>query len=137
MRRNLVVWLILLLVGFLLGFIPQYRHARELQSEIASSRQQLASSEIKEQLCAIRDAAALAYLEVTRKNYGTAADYSSRMFNQVQQVSGSTSDNNLKSALGRVAARRDAVTTALANADAAAAADLQSILVDLEQNAKL
>lgn len=130
MRRNLLVWLILLLVGFLLGFIPQYRHARELQTN-------LTACQLKQQLSDIRGDAAIAYLEVTRKNYGTAADYASRMFNQISQLSTSTTDPNLKSTLAKVESKRQGVSAALSNGDAGVATDLQSIVLELEQNAKL
>ena len=130
MRKNLLVWLILLIVGFLLGFIPQYRHARELQAS-------LTSCQLKQQLSDIRAGAAIAYLEVTRKNYGIAGDYASRMFNQITQLSTATNDANLKNILAKVESRRQAVTTALSNGDAGVASDLQAIVRELEQNAKL
>jgi hypothetical protein len=137
MRRNLVLWIILLLVGLLLGFVPQYLHSRELQSKLSSASQQVASCQLKQQLSDVRDAASLAYLEATRKNYGTAGEHASRMFNQLQQLSAATSDSNLKSVLAQVASKRDAVTSALASGDAAATGDLQSIVLELEQDAKI
>lgn len=130
MRKNLLVWLILLLVGFLFGFIPQYRHARELQAS-------LTSCQLKQQFSDVRAGAAIAYLEVTRKNYGTAGDYASRMFNQISQLSATTNDANLKNMLANVEAKRQGVVAALANGEAAVATDLQSIVLELEQNAKL
>jgi hypothetical protein len=130
MRRNLITWLILLLVGFLLGFIPQYRHARVLQASFTSCQ-------LKLQLSGIRETSALAYLEVTRKNYGTAGEYASRMFNQITQLSATTNDPNLKGALAKIESKRQGVTTALSNGDAAVATDLQSIVQELEQNAKM
>ncbi|PYX89895.1 MAG: hypothetical protein DMG68_03655 [Acidobacteria bacterium] len=130
MRKNLLVWLILLVVGFLLGFIPQYRHARQLQAS-------LTSCQLKQQLSDIREEGALAYLEVTRKNYGTAGDHASRMFNQTSQLSTATNDANLKNTLARVESKRQAVSSALTNGEAAVANDLQAIVLELEQNAKL
>ena len=68
------------LVGtvFLVGFVPQYVKAVRLEGELRQSRQEAAGAEI-------RDLIGLAYVQASQKNYGLAAETSSRFFNRVRE----------------------------------------------------
>jgi hypothetical protein len=68
MRRNLVLWFALLIVGFLIGFILQYARLQRAQRELSASAKQLAFCQSSEQLSQLRDTATMMYLEAVQKN---------------------------------------------------------------------
>ena len=80
MRRNLVLWFVLLLIGFLTGFILQYARLQRVQQELSASTKQLASCQSSEQLSQLRDTATMMYLEAVQKNYGKAGRILERVF---------------------------------------------------------
>ena len=136
MRTKLVIGLILLLVGFLGGFIPQYRKARETAEQLSTQSRELLSCRQSQQLSNLRDSAAMAYLEATEKNYGIATEYSKQLFDQAQKTVGQTDDPAVRKLLGDVLAARDPIMADLANGDAAVVSKLQPLVTNLEQSAK-
>jgi hypothetical protein len=72
MRRKLVLWFLILLAGFLIGFILQYSRLRQVQQEVSASTTQLGSCQSSQNLSQLRDAATMIYLEVVQKNFGKA-----------------------------------------------------------------
>jgi len=136
MRHKLVLWFLLLLTGFLIGFILQYSRLQRVQRELSASTKQLGSCQSNEQLSQLRDRATMMYLEVVQKNYGNAGEYSREVFDQVQQIAGSTEDSALRNLLRDALAARDQVTADLAKGDAAALSEIQMVLSKLEQTAK-
>jgi hypothetical protein len=134
MKNKLILWLILLVVGFLLGFVPQYANQRRLEADLANLKQQLASCQMGAQLAQLRDAAAMTYFEATRMNYGTAAEYSSRFFSEAQQVAAQPgADPNLKAAMGELIGLRNPVAEDLARGDPAVLPKLQALFSKTEQ----
>ena len=75
MRHKLVFWFVLLIAGFLVGFILQYARLQRLQKELSASTKQLGSCQSSEQLSQLRDKATMMYLEAVQKNYGVAGEY--------------------------------------------------------------
>jgi hypothetical protein len=136
MRHKLVLWSLLLLVGFLIGFILQYSRLQRLQQELSASMKQLGSCQSSQQLAQLRDTATMMYLEVVQKNYGNAGEYSRKMFDQAQQIADSTQDPALRNLLRDTLATRDQITADLAKGDAAALSEIQPLLSKLEQTAK-
>jgi hypothetical protein len=136
MRNRLVLWLVLLVAGFLAGFIPQYLKAQRSREELSNNREQLASCKAETQLSQVRDAAAMMYLEATRKNYGIAQEYSQRFFDQVQQATAQSADPAAKKALDDVLKLRDPITAALAKGDPAVLSNLQLVLTNIEAGTK-
>jgi hypothetical protein len=136
MRNRLVLWLVLLVAGFLAGFIPQYLKAERSSAELSNTKQQLASCRAETRLSQLRDTAAMMYLEATRKNYGTAEEHSRRFFDQVQQATTQTADPAVKKALDDVLKLRDPITAALAKGDPAVLSDLQLVLTNIEAGTK-
>lgn len=55
MQRKLVFWVVLLIVGFLAGFILQYARLKQAQQELSASTKQLGSCQVDEQLSQLRD----------------------------------------------------------------------------------
>ena len=138
MKNRLILWLILLVTGFSVGFIPQYAKVRRLQTDLLNAKQQFASCQLSSQLSQLRDSAAMVYFEATRKNYGTAGEYSNRFFNEVQQLANqTTADPNLKRAMEELLTLRNPITEDLSKGDAAVLPKLQDLLLKTEQNTKL
>ena len=136
MRSKLVLWFLLVLAGFLVGFILQYSRLHRVQQELSASTKQLGSCQSSQQLAQLRDAATMMYLEAVQKNYGKAGEYSKEVFDQAQQIANSTDDSALRNLLRDTLATRDQVTANLAKGDAAALSETQLVLSKLEQTAK-
>ena len=136
MRHKLVVWFLLLLAGFLIGFTLQYSRLQRAQKELSTSAKQLGSCQSSQQLSQLRDTATMMYLEVVQKNYGKAGEYSREVFDQAQQITSSTEDSALRNLLRDTLATRDQITGDLAKGDAAALSEIQPLLSKLEQTAK-
>lgn len=136
MRNRLLLWLTLLIVGFLAGFLPPYFRSQRLESQLASATKQYESCQADQQLSQLRDTAALLYLEATRKNYGTASGYGATFFDQAQRIADSSQDAAVVSLLREVLATRDQITGSLAKGDAAAVSEIQSVLSKVEHGTK-
>jgi hypothetical protein len=136
MRRNLVLWFVLLLTGFLTGYILQYARLHRLQQELSASAKQLELCRSSEELSHLRDTATTMYLEAVQKNYGKAGEYSKEFFDQAQRLVSSTNDPVLRDLLHDILATRDQTTADLAKGDALAVSGIQRVLSKLEQAAK-
>jgi hypothetical protein len=55
MRRKLVLWFLLLLTGFLIGFILQYSSLQRVQQQLSASTKQLGSCQSSQRLSQLRD----------------------------------------------------------------------------------
>jgi type II secretory pathway pseudopilin PulG len=136
MQRKLVLWFVLLIVGFLAGFILQYARLRQAQQELSASTKQLGSCQAGEQLSQLRDTATAMFLEAVQKNYGKAGEDSKEFFDQVQRIQSSTGDPALRNLLRDTLATRDQITADLAKGDAAALSEIQALVSKIEQTAK-
>ena len=136
MRHKLVLWFLLVLAGFLIGFILQYSRLQQVHQELSASTKQLGSCQSSQQLSQLRDTSTMMYLEVVQKNYGEAGEYSREVFDQAQQIASSTEDAAVRNLLRDTLATRDQVTADLAKGDAAALSEIQPLLSKLEQTAK-
>jgi hypothetical protein len=117
MKNKVIGAAIALIAVFLVGFIPSYVKANRLENELRQSRQYGAGAEL-------RDLIALAYVQANQKNYGLAAETSSRFFNRAREVASQTQDASRRKALEDLLASRDKVTAQLAKGDAAVTGDL-------------
>jgi hypothetical protein len=136
MQRKLVLWFVLLSVGFLAGFILQYARLRQAQQELSAATKQLGSCQAGEQLSQLRDTATVMFLEAVQKNYGKAGEDSKEFFDQTQRIQSSTGDPALRNLLRDTLATRDQITADLAKGDAAALSEIQALLSKIEQTAK-
>jgi hypothetical protein len=126
MKNKIIVAGVALVALFLVGFVPQYLKANRLEVELRQSRQAAAGLEL-------RDLIGLAYVQASQKNYGLAAETSSRFFKRVSEVANQTQDANRRKALEDLLALRDSVTAALAKGDSAVMGDLQQLFVQARQ----
>ena len=132
MRHKLVLWFVLLIAGFLVGFILQYGRLQRLQKELSASTRQVGSCQASEQLSQLRDKATMMYLEAVQKNYGLAGEHSKEFFDQAQRIVSSTEDFALRNLLRDTLATRDQITGDLAKGDAAALAEIRPMLSKLQ-----
>jgi hypothetical protein len=126
MKNKTIVVAIALITVFLVGFVPQYVKVNRLENELRQSRQEVAGAEL-------RDLIGFAYVQASQKNYGLAAETSSRFFNRVREVANQTQDANRRKGLEDLLALRDSVTAALAKGDASVMGDLQQLFVKARQ----
>ena len=126
MKNKTIVAAIALIAVFLVGFVPQYVKVNRLENELRQSRQEAAGAEL-------RDLIGFAYVQASQKNYGLAAETSSRFFNRVREVANQTQDANRRKGLEDLLALRDSVTAALAKGDAAVMGDLQQLFLKARQ----
>ena len=136
MQRRLVLWFVLLIVGFLAGFILQYSRLQQAQQKLSASTRQLGSCQAGEQLSQLRDTATAMFLEAVQKNYGKAGEDSKEFFDQAQRIQSSTGDPALRNLLRDTLATRDQITADLAKGDAAALSEVQALLSKIEQTGK-
>jgi len=135
MRRKLVLWFVLLIAGFLTGFILQYASLRRTQQQLSVSADQLRSCQSRERLSQLRDTGTMMYLEALQKNYGKAGEYSKELFDHAQTLVGSAEDPALRNLLRDILATRDQITADLAKGETAALLEIQPVLSKLEQTA--
>jgi hypothetical protein len=135
-RLNLRVVLIgagiVLLIGFLAGFVPQYRNASSLRSELHNRDGRIRTLEREANLSRARHTAGLMYLELTRRNYGIAAQHATAFFDQVRTML-SDAAPEVRDAFHRLLGQRDAVTAGIAKSDPAVVGVVQNILDDLHR----
>jgi hypothetical protein len=131
MRHKLVVWFVLMLAGFLVGFVLQYSRLRRVQQELSATTKQFGSFQSSEQLSQLRDTATMMYLEAVQRNYGKAGEYSKELFDQAQRIVSSTEDPALRNLLRDTLSARDQITADLAKGDAAALSEIQTIVSKL------
>jgi hypothetical protein len=136
MRNKSIFGLVLFVVGFLAGFIPQYSKASHLQQEVSASADQVTACRSDAQIAQLRDAATLMYLEATEKNYGTSGVHAGRFFDQAQRLASTTQNQELRQQLREILATRDQITADLAKGDAAVVSEMQPIIAKMEQSAK-
>jgi hypothetical protein len=120
--RKLALAAVALGVAFLAGFVPGYTNGARLESELRVLRQESGRARL-------RDLAALAYLQANQKDYGLASGTTGRLFTQLREVAGETTDPTRKQALESLLPLRDGIIAKLATGDPAVVADLQSLFV--------
>ena len=120
MKNRILVIVVALLAAFLAGFLPQYVKANKLDAELRRLRTENAQAQL-------RDLIGLAYVQANQKNYGLAAETSSRFFSRARELSNQIPDAGSRKALEDVLQSRDKVTAELAKGDAAVMSDLQDL----------
>jgi hypothetical protein len=124
--RNFLTWVIVFIVGLLIGFVPQYWKAHGL-------RQDLNSCTAKADLARVQQSAALTYVAATQLNYGVASGYAQTFFAGAQTLQGTTTDASVKDVLSQVLAARDKITGDLAKGSSDVVGELQPLMTKLEQ----
>lgn len=129
-KKVLITAVIVFIIGFLLGFIPQYRKASNLQTD-------LDAAQLTGELAHIRELAALSLAEASRMNYGSAAVDSERMFNLVNETANQhTKETGLHDTLENLLTFRNTVESKLKNGDNNVLDPLQQIVQKTQANLK-
>jgi hypothetical protein len=128
MRVHVTLWLVLLLIGLGLGFVPEYLKNRELRAELENPQKTIDALNLQIQLGQLRDEASLALLEISSQNFGLARDHVGEYYIKLKDLSESVQDPMLKKTLEDLSMTRDAVTADLATATGAALTAWQPIV---------
>ena len=120
--NKVIIAAIVLVVVFLVGFVPQYAKVNRLDFELRQARLVNTSAEL-------RDLVGLAYFQANQKNYGIAAGTALRFFNRVRDAANQTPDANAKKSYEDLLISRDKVTAELAKGEAGVMGDLQDLFV--------
>jgi hypothetical protein len=127
MKNRVVIVIILLIVVFLAGFVPQYIKVKRLENDLSAATQENAMAEL-------RDLAGLAFVQTSEKNYGLAAATSNQFFARTREIANRAPDANGRKALEDLLASQDKIAVALAKGDPQALGDLQ-VLFDKTRQA--
>jgi hypothetical protein len=119
--NKIIVVVVLLIVAFAAGFLPQYAKGKRLERELGEARQE-------NSLAQLRDLAGLAYLQASQKDYGLAGGTSTRFFDRTR-----TPASIGRKALEDLLNLRDQITGALARGDPAVLNDLQTLWIKTRQ----
>jgi hypothetical protein len=126
-NRNMVV-IILLIIVFLVGFVPQYIKVKHLENDLSVARQENA-------LAQLRDLAGLVFVQASQKNYGLAAGTSKQFFSRTREAANRAPNANRRKALEDLLASQDKITAELAKGDPEALGDLQVLFEKARQAA--
>jgi hypothetical protein len=124
--NKLIVVVVLLMVAFSAGFIPQYAKGKRLERELGEARSESS-------LAQLRDLAGLAYLQASQKDYGLAGATSTSFFNRAREVANQTPDSSGRKPLEDLLSLRDQITGELARGDPGVVNDLQDLFVKTRQ----
>ncbi len=128
MKNQVIVVLILLIIVFLAGFVPQYIKVKRLETDLSVARQENA-------LAQLRDLAALTFVQASQKNYGLATGTSNQFFSRTREVANRAPDANARKALEDLLASQDKITAELAKGDPEVLGDLQVLFETTRQAA--
>ena len=124
-RALLIGAAVLLVTGFLLGFVPQFRTASALRERVEQLERESSVSRA-------RNLAGRLYLELNRRNYGNAGQHATALFDHLRAMLGNASPE-VRASLEKLLSQRDAVMAGIAQSDAGAAGLAQQILDELNQ----
>ena len=128
-RGRIILWLILFIGGFLVGFVPEYLKIRDLRSQLEDPRKTIDALKLQLQMSDLRDQASLMSIEVSRQNYGLARDYAAQYYTRLNEVIESVQDQAVKKSLQELAATRDSVMQALMTATPASSTATQPVVL--------
>jgi len=109
--KKLLIWAAAFVLVFLLGYLPGVVRSHGLERQLEDSRR-------AQRLCEVKELAGMVFLETSMKNYGTALQHSTRLYEQVRALTTQPAVADLRGPLDGVLARRDQVTAGLARGDA-------------------
>jgi len=139
MRVHVTVWVVLLIGGFLAGFVPEYLKNRDLRAQLENPQKTIDALKVQGQFGQLRDQASLALLEMSRQNYGLARDHIDEYYTLLKDLTDATQDPALKKSLQELSATRDGIVANLATANATTITAWQPIVTktfEVTKNAK-
>ncbi len=116
----------LLIVVFLIGYVPSCVSAR-------SAQQQRAQLESRLRLSDLRGRLGMASYEANRNNYANAMQFSTEFYTGLRDLIEDTEDQTAKKKMQDMMTRRDEITTNLAQADPAVKEKLSAMYAEFYQ----
>jgi hypothetical protein len=129
MRVHFMLWVVLLLIGLGVGFVPEYLKNRELRAQLQNPQKTIDTLNLQIQLGQLRDEASMALLEISRQNFGLARDHVGEYYTKLKDLSDNVQDPNLKKSLQDLSMTRDAITADLATATGSALTAWQPVVL--------
>jgi hypothetical protein len=117
---------LVLVLAFLLGYVPSCVSARSVREENARLLRKLKLTELRGQL-------GMMSYEANRNNYASAAQFSTEFFNGLRQAVGEVDDEAIRKKLEALLARRDEITANLAEANPAVKDKLAQMYAEFYQ----
>jgi hypothetical protein len=127
-KNRIIVVIILLVMAFLAGFVPQYLKVKRLEQDLSVATRENA-------LAQLRDLAGLAFVQASQKNYGLAAGTSQQFFSRTREAASQTPDPSGRQAFEQLLASQDKITAELAKGDPEVLNDLQVLFEKTHQTA--
>ncbi len=138
---NKKIWMIcgaLILVAFLIGFVPVRMKNQSLSNQLQQKGQALAeqASDLQKQQAASREMLQLAKLNnqlgmlmiiTQERDFGEARKRSTQFFDELRQFTQDTQDNNLREKLMAILNRRDEITADLTAANSGVTEKLRTL----------
>jgi len=132
-----VVLVVLFLIGFLLGYIPQKSRLTEakaanekLTAQVLQLQENLDTARFSLKLASLRDQLTFIHLQVLDKNYGIATQLSSRYFDGVREAMDQAKNTEIRDFLSSLLKNRDSITAALSKGDPEVESRVRKMLID-------
>ena len=134
-RKRIIAIVAIVLIGaaYLAGYFPQRQQRATAEMEIERLRNSLTAAEDRVRGSELLGRILMVREVTTRQDYGHAQELSSAFFDAVRAEATATHDAQLRKGFNEALAKRDAVTAALAKADAEAVGILHTIELRLRQ----
>jgi hypothetical protein len=117
--------------GYLVGYLPSRMSASKVTEQNSQLQQNLALTEKRLRLAELRGQMGIMSYEANRNNYAEASKFSTEFFNGLRETLNDTNDEVLKQKLSAIVARRDEITTNMAQADSSVKEKLAQMFADL------
>ncbi|MDZ4343755.1 MAG: hypothetical protein U1E51_15135 [Candidatus Binatia bacterium] len=117
--------------GYLVGYLPSRTSASKVTEQNSQLQQNLALTEKRLRLAELRGQMGIMSYEANRNNYAEASKFSTEFFNGLRETLNDTNDEALKQKLSAIVARRDEITTNMAQADSSVKEKLAQMFADL------
>jgi hypothetical protein len=121
-----------LVVGFLIGYIPQHTSATTAKGEKDQAQAQLARAQEQAALSGFRDRVAVVYVEAEKKNFAQASSDASSLFTSMQSYSDRVSNSGVQQDLSPFLRKRDAIISGLAKGDEAVTGELRDMFLKMQ-----
>jgi len=132
--NRLKLFLVALVLGLLVGFVPIYLNSRGASQQAAATQQRLeadvAALQGRVGLLQLHSQLGMLLREVEQQNFGQAKLRSTRFFDSLSEAA-SASEGNVREELVAIGMSRDQVTSGIAQADAEVIVKLRDIYVKL------
>jgi hypothetical protein len=111
-----IVAAVLLLGGFLGGFVPQFQRANTQEAEVQRLTAEAGRLRAEGRLGQLRDLVSLVYFQASRKNYGLASEQAAALFKLAEELNNGAEEGP-KPLARRILQDRDALVGGLAKGD--------------------